>query len=67
MICCWNNEKVYNDFADTLKAQTYHYELIGIDNRSNKGFQVMNQVRNLFAPRYTAERFGGTGKIRVIP
>ena len=38
VICCWNNEKVYNDFAETLKAQNYECELIGIDNRGNKGF-----------------------------
>ena len=38
VLCCWNNEKVYQDFAATLKAQTIPYELIGIDNRGNKGF-----------------------------
>ena len=38
VVCCWNNEKVYSDFVDTLKAQTCRCEIIGIDNRSNKGF-----------------------------
>ena len=39
VICCWNNEKMYSDFVDTLKAQTCPYELIGIDNRGNKSFE----------------------------
>lgn len=38
IVCCYNNEKVYNDFVSTLKAQTYGYDLIGIDNRGNKRF-----------------------------
>ena len=38
VICCWNNEKAYNDFVDTLKAQTYQCEIIGIDNKGNKRF-----------------------------
>ena len=38
VVCCWNNEKVYNDFVNTLKAQTYPCEIIGIDNRGNKAF-----------------------------
>ena len=38
IVCCWTNEKMYNDFVNTLKAQDTPYELIGIDNRGNKGF-----------------------------
>ena len=38
VVCCWNNEKVYNDFVETLKAQSCPCEIIGIDNRGNKGF-----------------------------
>ena len=38
VVCCWTNEKMYNEFLDTLKAQDTPYELIGIDNRGNKGF-----------------------------
>ncbi len=38
VVCCWNNEKVYGDFVDTLKNQTIPCELIGIDNRGNNGF-----------------------------
>ena len=38
VVCCWNNEKVYNDFVDTLKAQTCPCEIIGIDNRGNQAF-----------------------------
>ena len=38
IVCCYNNEAVYNDFVNTLKAQTCGYDLIGIDNRGNKGF-----------------------------
>ena len=38
VICCWNNEKMYGDFVSTLKAQNLPCELIGIDNRGNKGF-----------------------------
>ena len=38
VICCWNDEKAYNDFVDTLKAQTYQSEIISIDNKGNKSF-----------------------------
>ena len=38
IVCCYNNEKVYNDFVNTLKAQTFGYDLIGIDNTGNKNF-----------------------------
>ena len=38
VICCYNNEKVYGDFVNTLKTQTCPYELIGIDNRGNGKF-----------------------------
>ena len=38
VICCWTNEKMYGDFVNTLKAQDVPCEIIGIDNRGNKGF-----------------------------
>ena len=38
VICCWTNEKQYQDFVKTLNAQTIPYELIGIDNRGNRAF-----------------------------
>ncbi len=38
IVCCYNKEKVYNDFVSTLKTQTCEYDLIGIDNRGNKKF-----------------------------
>ena len=38
VVCCYNNESVYNDFVSTLKSQTCGYDLIGIDNRGNKSF-----------------------------
>ena len=38
VVCCWTNEKMYSDFVRTLKYQTVPCELIGIDNRRNKGF-----------------------------
>ena len=46
VICCWNNEKVYSDFVETLKTQTYPYELIGIDNRGNKNFSSCASAYN---------------------
>ena len=56
VVCCWTNEKQYQDFVNTLKAQTIPYELIGIDNRGNKAFtscaaaynSVINQVRTKY-------------------
>lgn len=38
VVCCWTNETMFNDFVNTLNAQDTGYELIGIDNRGNKGF-----------------------------
>ena len=38
IVCCYNNEAMYNDFVNTLKTQTCGYDLIGIDNRGNKKF-----------------------------
>ena len=38
IVCCYNNEAMYNDFLNTLKAQTCGYDLIGIDNTGNKNF-----------------------------
>ena len=38
VVCCWTNEKMYNDFVSTLKSQNIPCEIIGIDNRNNKGF-----------------------------
>lgn len=56
IVTCYNNDKVFNDFADNLKTQTYPYELIGIDNRGNKNFSsgssaynsVINQVKTKY-------------------
>lgn len=56
VVCCWTNEKQYQDFVNTLNAQTIPYELIGIDNRGNKAFtscaaaynSVINQVRTKY-------------------
>ena len=56
IVCCYNNEKIYNDFVDSLKTQTCNYELIGIDNTSNKKFSscasaynsVLNQIRTKY-------------------
>ena len=56
IVTCYNNEKVFNDFADNLKTQTYPYELIGIDNRGNNKFSsasraynsVINQVKTKY-------------------
>ena len=52
VVCCYNNQEVYNDFVNTLKTQSYPCEVIGIDNRDNKAFtscasaynSVMKQV-----------------------
>ena len=38
VICCYNDEKQYTDFVNTLKIQNCPYELIGIDNRGNGAF-----------------------------
>ena len=38
IVSCYNNEKMYQDFVSTLKAQTCPCEIIGIDNRGNKAF-----------------------------
>ena len=38
VVCCYNNEKMYADFVGTLKSQDCPCEVIGIDNRGNKGF-----------------------------
>lgn len=56
VICCWTNEGMYNDFVNTLKSQSVTCELIGIDNRGNKGFtccasaynSVINQVKTKY-------------------
>ena len=56
VICCWTNEKQYQDFVNTLKAQTIPYELIGIDNRGNKAFTscaaAYNSVINRVSTKY---------------
>ena len=38
VVCCWTNEKMYSDFVSSLKSQNIPCEIIGIDNRGNKGF-----------------------------
>ncbi|MBQ3448053.1 MAG: hypothetical protein IJG37_10460 [Synergistaceae bacterium] len=38
VVCCWTNEKMYGDLVNSLKAQDIPCEIIGIDNRGNKGF-----------------------------
>lgn len=56
IVCCYNNEKVFSDFVNTLKPQTAAYELIGIDNSGNKGFSscaaaynsVISQVKTKY-------------------
>lgn len=36
VVCCWNNEKQYNDvLLASLKRQNCLYELVSIDNREN--------------------------------
>ena len=56
VICCWTNQKQYQDFVNTLKAQTIPYELIGIDNRGNKAFTscaaAYNSVINRVSTKY---------------
>ena len=56
VVCCWTNEAMYNDFVNTLKSQSVPSELIGIDNRGNKGFtscasaynSVIDQVKTKY-------------------
>ena len=56
ILCCYNNEEIYNGLVDSLKTQTCNYELIGIDNTSNKKFSscasaynsVLNQIRTKY-------------------
>lgn len=36
IICCWNDEKQYSVMKESLRNQDIEYELVGIDNRSNK-------------------------------
>lgn len=56
IVCCYNNEAMYNDFVNTLKSQTCPYELIGIDNRRNGKFtscaaaynSVINDVKTKY-------------------
>ncbi len=38
IVCCYNNEKMYQDFVDTLNAQSCPFELIGINNSGNGAF-----------------------------
>ena len=38
VVCCWTNEKMYNEFLATLKAQDAPCKIIGIDNRGNNAF-----------------------------
>ena len=46
IVCCYNNEKAYNDLVNSLKTQTCPYELIGIDNRDNKNFSACSKALN---------------------
>ncbi|MBQ3449725.1 MAG: hypothetical protein IJG34_07540 [Synergistaceae bacterium] len=56
IVCCYNNEAIYNDFVNTLKTQTCPYELIGIDNSGNGRFtscaaaynSVINDVKTKY-------------------
>lgn len=56
LICCYNNDKSYGDFVKTLVTQTIPYELIGIDNRSNKRFSscaaAYNSVIDMVKTKY---------------
>ena len=56
IVCCYNNEKVYNGFVNTLKSQTLGYDLIGIDNRGNNRFTscagAYNSVSNDVKTKY---------------
>ena len=38
VVCCRTNEQMYNNFTDTLKSQSIHCKIIGIDNTNNKNF-----------------------------
>ena len=46
IVCCYNNEKVYGDFVETLESQTCPYELIGINNVGNKNFKSCASAYN---------------------
>ena len=56
IVCCYNDEKVYQDFVSTVKSQTCPCEIIGIDNRGNRAFtscaaaynSVIDRVRTKF-------------------
>ncbi len=56
IVCCYNNLKTYNDFVNTLKAQTCPCEIIGIDNRDNKAFTscagAYNSVKDQITTKY---------------
>ena len=46
IVCCYNNEKMYNDFVASLKTQNIDYELIGINNVNNKSFSSCSRAYN---------------------
>lgn len=56
IVCCYNNQGVYNNLVNSLKTQTCNYELIGIDNTGNKKFSscagaynsVLNEIRTKY-------------------
>ena len=56
IVCCYNDEKMYQDFVSTVKAQSVPCEIIGIDNRGNRAFtscasaynSVIDRVRTKF-------------------
>ena len=55
IICCYNNEKQYNDFCFSLEKQNMDYELLGINNIKKDYFSwseainsVIDKVRTKF-------------------
>ena len=56
IVCCYNNEKMYNDFVGTVNSQSIPCEVIGINNCGNKTFtscaaaynSVINQIKTKY-------------------
>ena len=56
IVCCYNNEKMYNDFVGNVNSQSIPCEVIGINNCGNKTFtscaaaynSVINQVKTKY-------------------
>ena len=38
IVCCYNNQKIYDGFVKSLEGQTCEYKLIGLNNIGNKNF-----------------------------